>query len=217
MKKVVLLGDSIRFQYQNHVQKALENVAEVMAPEDSGRFAVYTMRFIYEWKNKGNWGDDVDVVHWNVGAWDVIYLYGEDQPLTTKEYYAYMIRRIHNNLRKFFPKAKFVFATITAVKEELYDEWWFRRKNTTIEEFNAAAIEALEGTGTIINDLYSYTKELPQPYYKDPEHFTLDLGAPHLAKKVSSVICDVLGLDESQLKDADGTEVKKVDAHTFGK
>ena len=217
MKKVVLLGDSIKFQYQNHVQKALEDVAEVYSPDDSGRFAVYTMRYIYEWKNKGGWGDDVDLVHWNVGAWDVIYLYGEDEPLTTKEYYAYMIKRISNNLRKFFPKAKFVFATTTSVREELYDEWWFIRKNKTIDEFNAAAIEALEGSGTIINDLNSHTKLLTQDYYKDPEHFSADLGAPYLGKVVSEKICEVLGLDKSCLKGTEGVELKKVDAHTFGK
>ncbi len=217
MKKVVLLGDSIKFQYQNHVAKALEDVAEVFSPEDSGRFAVYTMRYIYEWKNKGGWGDDVDVVHWNVGAWDVIYLYGENEPLTTKEYYAYMIKRISNNLRKFFPKAKFVFATITAVREELYDEWWFIRKNKTIEEFNKAAIEALKGTGTEINDLYSYTKNVTQNYYKDPEHFSASLGVPYLGDIVSSKICEVLGLSKDCLKETDGVELKKVDAHTFGK
>ena len=217
MKKIVLLGDSIRFQYQNHVQKALEDVASILAPEDSGRFAVYTMRYIYEWRNKGGWGEDVDLVHWNVGAWDVIYLYGEDEPLTTKEYYEYMIKRINNNLHKFFPKAKFIFATTTAVREELYDEWWFIRKNKTIEEFNRAAIEALKGTGTIINDLYAHTKVLTQDYYKDPEHFSPDLGAPYLGKVVSEKICEVLNIDKNLLKNVEGVELKKVDAYTFGK
>ena len=33
----------------------------------------------------------------------------------------------------------------------------FFRHNKTIEEFNAAAIRALEGTGTVINDLYALT------------------------------------------------------------
>lgn len=217
MKKVVLLGDSIRFQYQNHVTKSLEDIAEIYAPEDSGRFAVYTMRYIYEWKNKGGWGEDIDLVHWNVGAWDVIYMYGEEEPLTSKEYYARMIKRISDVLHKFFPKAQFVYTTITAVKEELYDEWWFLRKNKTIKEYNDAAKKALEGTGTLINDLYEYTKDLPMSYYKDPEHFSAEIGVPYLAEKVSDIICEALSIDKNRIKQAVNVELKKVDALTFGK
>ena len=43
MKKVLLLGDSIRMGYQSEVKKLLENEYEVMYPEDNGRFAAYTL------------------------------------------------------------------------------------------------------------------------------------------------------------------------------
>ena len=140
MKKIVLIGDSIRMGYDKYVKEAFSEVAEVYYPADNCRFATYILRFVHEWKKKGEWPDDVDLVHWNAGLWDVPEILG-DEPVTPIDQYAVQIARIDKRLRLLFPSAKIVFATSTAVEEEKFGPV-FKRKNATIEAFNAAAIKA---------------------------------------------------------------------------
>ena len=53
MKKVVLLGDSIRMNYCKYVKSKLEGIAEVYYPDDNCRFAQNLLRFAHEYKRKG--------------------------------------------------------------------------------------------------------------------------------------------------------------------
>lgn len=193
MKKIVLIGDSIRVGYDKYVKQALEGEAEVLYPSDSGRFAQYVLRAVSDWKKSGEWGDDVDLVHWNAGLWDTLRLYG-DEPLTPPDMYGEMIRRIDKRLRLLFPKAKMIFATSTRVLEEKYVPD-FLRYNREIEEYNRIALSALSGTDTVINDLYVFTKDLPEEFYSDMTHLYTPEGTHAMTNRVLSVICDVLGLE----------------------
>lgn len=71
MKKVLLIGDSIRAGYDKYLKKALEDVAEVYYPSDNCRFAEYVLRHLHDWK-QGLGLDEVDLVHWNAGLWDTL-------------------------------------------------------------------------------------------------------------------------------------------------
>ena len=44
MKKVLLIGDSIRQGYDRYVKMSLEGEAEVFYPEENCRFSVYVLR-----------------------------------------------------------------------------------------------------------------------------------------------------------------------------
>ena len=55
MKKIVLIGDSIRMGYDKYVKEALEGVCEVFYPEENCKFAEYVLRFVHEWKKNGGW------------------------------------------------------------------------------------------------------------------------------------------------------------------
>ena len=69
MKKVVLLGDSIRMMgYGSHVAGCLGEGYTVWQPEDNCRWAQYTLRMLFEYKNELK---DADVIHFNVGHWDL--------------------------------------------------------------------------------------------------------------------------------------------------
>ena len=201
MKKIVLLGDSIRMGYDKYVKSALEGTAEVLYPGENCKFAEYMLRFAHEWKNNGKWGDDVDLVHWNAGLWDALELFG-DEPLSTLEYYENAIGRIAKRLRMLWPDAKFVFATSTPVWEERCSKD-FRRHNSTIEKYNAAAVRALEGTGTVINDLYSLASEFPTEYHSDAVHYYTDRGTEMLGGRVLAVICRELGIEAKDVNIAD--------------
>ena len=193
MKNVLLIGDSIRMGYDKYVREALEGSAEVYYPEENCRFGVNLLRFAHEWKEKGGWPEDADLVHWNAGLWDVLELFG-DEPMTELDYYGRVIARIDRRLRMLFPKAKLVFATSTPVLEEKCHPD-ARRHNATIEAYNAAALAALEDTDTVINDLYTLTRNCPGEYHSDAVHYYTDGGTELIGGRVLSVICRELGMD----------------------
>lgn len=201
MKKIVLIGDSIRMGYDKYVKEALSGTAEVYYPSENCKFAEYVLRFAHEWKKNGQHPDDVDLVHWNAGLWDALELFG-DEPLTPIDCYESLIARIHKRLRMLYPNAKLVFATSTSVWEEKCEKE-FRRHNSTIEKYNEAAIRALKGTGTIINDLYALSSSCPLEYHSDAVHYYTDEGTALFGNKVLSVICGELGIsaEEVNLKD----------------
>ena len=201
MKKIVLIGDSIRMGYDKYVKDALKNTAEVFYPGENCRFAEYVLRYAHEWKENGNWGDDIDLVHWNAGLWDALELFG-DEPLTSLDYYEKAIARIDKRLRLLFPNAKLVFATSTNVCEAM-SKPNFTRHNATIKKYNEAALRALSETDTAINDLYSLTAELPDEYRSDWVHFYTPEGTEMIGGRVLSIICGLLDIsaDKVNIKD----------------
>ena len=197
MKKIVLIGDSIRMGYDKYVKDALDGTAEVYYPSENCKFAEYVLRYAHEWKRNGEWGDDVDLVHWNAGLWDALELFG-DEPLTSLSYYGEAIKRIDKRLRMLFPKAKVVFATSTNVNEKASSPD-FTRHNATIEKYNAEALHALSDTNTVINDLYSLTASVPDSYRSDWVHFYTPEGTELIGGKVLSVICELLFIKPSEV------------------
>ena len=187
MKKIVLLGDSIRMGYDKYIKDALKNTAEVYYPEENCRFAAYILRYAHEWKSAGKWGDDVDLVHWNAGLWDALELFG-DEPLTSLSYYGEAIARIDKRLRMLFPNAKILFATSTAVDEKKSSAN-FTRHNAIIEKYNTEAIRALSNTDTVINDLYS----------SDWVHYYTPKATEIIGGRVLSFISKLLGISPSQI------------------
>lgn len=213
MKKVILIGDSIKFGYFKYVKAALAGVAEADHPRDSARFAEYMLRYVHEWKKEYGWPDDVDLVHWNVGLWDALELFG-DKPLTSLEYYEDVIGRLHKRLRMLFPEAKLVFATSTAVQEELYRDA-FRRHNANIEAYNAAALRALAGTDEVINDLYAVTSGCRKECYSDVTHFDCREGVQLVGNAVVDAICRQLDIQPVKV-DIDAFVREEYDAKTIG-
>ena len=213
MKKVVLIGDSIRMGYDKYVKEALSGTAEVFYPEENCKFAEYVLRFAHEWKNNGKWGDDVDLVHWNAGLWDALELFG-DEPLTSLSYYEEAIKRIDKRLRMLFPKAKFVFATSTAVNESMSSPN-FTRKNTTIEKYNVAALRALSGTDTIINDLYPLTASFPDSYRSDWVHYYTPDGTKKIGGRVLAMISEILDITPEEIN-IENFETQKYTKNNIG-
>ena len=194
MKKIILIGDSIRMGYDKYVKDALKDEAEVFYPSENCRFAQYVLRTVCDWQKDEKWGNDADLVHWNAGLWDTLRLFGDD-PLTPPEMYGEMIRRVDKRLRFLFPNAKMVFATSTRVQEHRFGKD-FKRYNKDVEEYNRIAIDVLKDTDTVINDLYSFTKSLPEEYYSDMTHLYTPDGTNAMTNKVLDVICDELGFEK---------------------
>lgn len=214
MKKIVLIGDSIRMGYDKYVKEALQGVAEVYYPEENCRFAQNTLRFLHEWKRKGEWPDDIDLVHWNAGLWDVAEIYG-DEPLSPIKYYSEMIARIDKRIRLLFPNAKVVFALSTAIREWGYSGMFIRR-NATIERYNQAAMDALADTDTVINDLYAHTVNVPPECCSDVTHYNTPAGAAYMGNKVLSAICPLLDIAPTEVN-IEGFALESYSAENIGR
>ena len=192
MKKVVLLGDSIRMGYDKYVKAALDGVAEVLYPPVNCKFTQNVLRMLESFKREGEWGDDVDLVHWNVGLWDLLHI--DEYALSTPEYYGYMIGRIDRKLRTMFPKAKFVFALNTAVNEAGNADN-HGRFNAEIEQYNQIAIDVLKQNDTLINDLNTISKLAGERgAMSDRTHYATDEGRRLLGGQVIRIICEELDI-----------------------
>lgn len=146
MKKVVLLGDSIRqIGYGKTVQEKLEAEGyTVWQPEENCRFAKYTLRMLFDYKEQI---EGSDIIHWNNGLWDVSNLFG-DGLFSSKEEYVATMERIANILLKITPHV--IFATTTPVRDE-----YPYQNNADIQMLNAAVVPVLKAKGIQINDLFS--------------------------------------------------------------
>lgn len=79
MKRILLLGDSIRQNYQSYVKENLAGIAEVFYPNENGRFGYYTLRYLHEWIGDLLGGGVVQIMiylMWCISMWGYGMYYG---------------------------------------------------------------------------------------------------------------------------------------------
>ena len=177
MKKVLLLGDSIRMNYQDEVKKLLDGDAEVYSPVENCRFAKYTLWCLGEWLYLG--GGKFDVIHWNNGIWDTYTLNNSDESFTNIDEYLRDMIKIYEVLRK--TGAKIIFATTTAVKSNLINT-----NNNRIEYYNSCLVSLLKAKNVNINDLYTVVKNNLDIYISEDN---LHLSEPGI-KALGQIVAD---------------------------
>lgn len=200
-KKILLIGDSVRAGYDRYVKESMADVAEVYYPGENCRFAEYILRTLHMWTDELGLFD-ADAVHWNVGLWDTLRIYG-DEPLTSPAAYAENIERITKRLQFLFPCAKLIFATSTPVLEYGYIDGFEMRYNRDIERYNAIACEVVSRYGTTINDLYGLLKDRQEEYHSDQSHYYTAAGTELIGGRVNAVLCEALGIDPARLTPPD--------------
>lgn len=193
MKKVFLFGDSIRMGYDRYVKESMVNIAQVYYPAENSRYSTYILRDLHKWKNQVGI-DTADVVHWNVGHWDTLRIYGDD-PLTRPNVFADNVERILKRIKFLFPAAKIIFATSTPVIEEGYIADFEMRYNRDVEAYNRIACEVCEKYGVIINDLYALLKDAPMSYHSDQSHYYTADATELIGGQVNRMICQALDVD----------------------
>lgn len=178
MKKVMLIGDSIRRGYQAYVSEELGDKYEVWGSEDNNRFAKYCLRNLPNmFKECGK----PDIIHWNNGLWDMAIVYEEDGPLTPIDLYISDMSKILRELRKVTDKI--IFATTTPVKPEKEDQ-----KNEIITEYNNRIVEFMKKENIVINDLNSLVSTDPDKYICDDNMHLSEEGKKVCAKQVAEYI-----------------------------
>lgn len=187
MDTVLLLGDSIRLGYAPFVKEELQTAANVVYPEENGRFTQYTYIRLSAWKTElVEDAESVKVVHFNNGHWDVAHWNNDPQSLNTKESYCAMLRRIHARLREMYPNAKLIFATTTPMNPAgIQGE--NRRTTEEIIPYNAAATAVMRELGVPVNDLFALMQNAPARLYADHCHYTEE-GFRMLGHQVAGVI-----------------------------
>lgn len=203
MKKVVLLGDSIRMiGYGTPVAERLSGEFEVWQPDDNCRFAQYTLRGLWDWQDgiKG-----ADIIHWNNGLWDVCHLFGDGE-FTPKEEYVATMLRIARLLKE--RASTVIFSTTTPVRPEN-----LHNKNEVIEAYNAAVVPHLKEMGIVINDLYTpISKDVYRYICEDTIHLSED-GISLAADMVEAVIRkEAARLTEDNTRKTDGQNSASIGA-----
>ena len=177
MKKIILLGDSIRLSYGNRVRELLGEGYTVWQPEDNCRFAAYTLRMLFDYKAQL---EGADVIHFNCGLWDMCDLFG-DGPFTPLEVYVEQMVRIAKILKTYAPVV--IFATTTPPSPKMWGHDLDR-----VRAYNAAAVAALEPLGILVDDLFTpVAEDIDRMISEDYLHAS-PYGVEILANRVADCI-----------------------------
>lgn len=183
MKKIALLGDSIRlFGYGRIVPELLAGKAEVFQPQENCKFAKNLLRMLFDLKEELR---ECEVIHFNCGLWDVANIVGDGKLFSTDEEYAGNVLRIAKALLKITPKV--IFATTTPVHPE-----YPHNDNADIARFNSLVLPSLQALGVRINDLNALVAaDIDGNLCEDRIHLS-EKGARICAERVAAVVAAAL-------------------------
>ena len=180
---VVLIGDSIRMGYQDHVISQLEGRAEVWVPKENGGDSRNVLVHLDQWV----FSRQPDLVHVNCGLHDLKRAFGAASEVPLDEYER-NVRQILQRLQR--ELGVVVWATTTPV-----DETWhhqnkgFDRLEADVEAYNAAARAVAVDLGVPIDDLFAVVEREGKARLltQDGVHFTEE-GSRLLGSAVAECI-----------------------------
>jgi len=179
MKKVVLLGDSIRLiGYGKKVPELLAGEYTVYQPEANCRFVKNTLRMLHDLREEIA---GADVIHWNNGLWDCHDLFGDGEMFTSEDEYAVNIVRVAKRLLTITPKV--IFATTTPTLQDFH-----YNRNALIAQYNARVIPELEALGVRINDLHGLVLAHIEEYLREDHVHLNEAGIDACAAQVAEAI-----------------------------
>ena len=181
MKKVTLLGDSIRqIGYGTVVPQMLGEEYTVWQPTENCRFSKYTLRMLFDYKADI---EGSDIIHWNNGLWDIsTRLFDDGMAFTSEEEYVTNMLRIATLLKKM--GKRIIFATTTPCHPE--NEY---NDNAVIAHYNEIIVPKLQEMGIEINDLNAVVSQDILKYIREDDKIHLtDAGIEVCAKQVVKAI-----------------------------
>lgn len=190
---VLLIGDSIRRGYCAVVKRELADVAEVFYPEENCRSSQFIIFSLKRWAAMFDDPARVTLVQFNCGQWDAAHWSGYECSLTSETEYEKNIRYIIALLRKFFPNARIVFATTSAMNPDggAIAAAVNPRTNEEVDRYNRIAVAVAEKEGVAVNDLNAYMREWGSECYKDLCHLTYE-GFVRLGEEVARFLRSAL-------------------------
>ena len=186
---LVLIGDSIRNGYCQHVVRELADEVAVFAPAQNGGNSRNVLAHLDEWVLK----QQPDLVHVNCGLHDLKRAFGET-PEVPLEVYRGHVRQILERLGSGL-QGTIVWATTTPVDQELHHRnKAFDRFEADVEAYNEAASREAEALGIPINDLFAVIEAEGKNRLltQDGVHFTEE-GSQILGRAVAAWMRQYLG------------------------
>lgn len=190
---VILLGDSIRINYQGIVRSELEGKAKVWSPKDNCAHSLYTLQNLEKWLK----GQNPAVVHINVGLHDLFLNEKTGLPRHSLELYSENLRKIFARLKE-LTDAKIIFALTTPVDEERQasSKTYKRvvRHNSDIVRYNQQAAKIAKECGAAVDDVHAVAMEagIDNVICDDGVHLT-EKGKQVVGKQVARCVLSVLG------------------------
>ena len=185
MKKVVLIGDSIRMGYQQTVRGELAGAAEVAWPEMNGYDSRNVLAKIDEWAI----APQPDLVHLNCGLHDLKRDRTRSEFQVPLDDYCANVEQVLHRLTS-QTRAKIVWASTTPVNERSHRlHKPFDRLEFDVQSYNARALDICRRLGVQVDDLYTFVMQAGRDHYmsQDGVHFTDD-GYELLGIEVARVI-----------------------------
>ena len=145
MKNILLLGDSVRMQYQPAVKELMKDEARVYGPEENCRWSGYLLNSLRFWLPAM---PAPDIVQFNCGLWDMGDDYHEGRHFYPPELYEETLHRIFRALRLTTGRddLKIMVATTTPT---MYED------HRDVEIYNGILTRAALQVGAAVNDLYA--------------------------------------------------------------
>lgn len=190
-KSILLIGDSIRQGYCSIVKNNLSTLYDVLYPNDNCRNTQYVLTSLLGWCKEIRHVNNIELVCFNCGHWDVAHWNNSKDSLTTREEYARNIRLIIKQLRVFFSKAKIVFLTTSPVLENTIGKMVNPRNNKEIQDYNKIANTICQEENIFVEDMYAFMESFDAKYYSDYVHLT-DEGNEILGRYVADIIKNLL-------------------------
>lgn len=190
IKRITLLGDSIRLGYEATVRKELADIAEVWSPADNGQHSTHTLMNFQAWVVEPK----PDLIHVNFGLWDC--------RRVSRQHNDNLVPLAHyrDNVASFLRLAAaatgacLIWATTTPVLQDRH-----RAKFTAAQDpfrvaadislYNAAALDVAAAAQVPVNDLHAFVTNCDSSRLicDDGVHYTEE-GSTLLGREVADII-----------------------------
>lgn len=188
MKKLTLIGDSIRLGYEGTVRTELEGAVEILSPKENGGNSRNVLAHLEEWVIS----KAPDIVHLNCGLHDLKKEFGQSEAAVPIGEYGGNIEQILNAIRS-RTQATVIWAATTPVNEQWHHEKkGFDRFEADVRSYNEVATRIAEDLDVPINDLFAVVERAGRDSILLPDgvHFTPE-GCVELGKAVAGFIRSV--------------------------
>ena len=189
MKKVILVGDSIRGGYEDTVRRKLDGVADVWGARQNGGNSRNVLANLDAWVVSQH----PDVVHLNCGLHDIRRGFESVERAVSIDEYEMNLRAILSGLQS-QTTATIIWASSTPVNEAWHREnKGFDRMEADVTVYNSVAARVATELGVPIDDLYTLVEGSGRDALLVPDgvHFTEE-GYAFLGQAVARFILDCL-------------------------
>jgi len=193
MKRLLLMGDSIRLGYQAYVKEFLKDECEVIFENDNSRFIQY---HYWQLNQLFRHNEPFDLVHFNSGYWDMNIESPMKEALNPIPEYLAGLKKVVELIRS--QGATPIFATTPPIyrdgnsSDNTITNATFTYKNDWVVAYNEAAKTLMNELNVPINDLFSMLLNGPRYYKCDDGLHLSEEGSRQCALQIAQIIRNYL-------------------------